>query len=1118
MAVESALLRVIVQADTGSAERDLNSFSGRMAKAGQDMAKAGAALSLGLTAPLLAVGQQALTMAGDFEQSMSVLQSVTGATADTMSGLSQQALDLGATTVFSAGEAADAMLELGKAGLETQEITDSISGVMALAAAGQIELGEAAAITAGALNAFGLEASESTRIADMLAAAANASAADMHDLAIGFKQAGFAFSLTNQPIENLATSLALLTNVGLSGSDAGTALKNAFMRMMNPTDKAKNLMDELGLTFYDAEGNMKMMQDTVDATGNTIPGLITSINTALTGLSDQQRDAALATIFLSDGMKAMVPILEQGNAGFMAMQEQVNEVGAAGRVADAFMGGLNGAIEYLSGSVESFLIGAALPFLDFLNEMIRNVADGITWIGELPRPVLDAAIAFGIFLAAIGPTLLILGAVTTALASPLLPIAALVLAIGGLAAAWVTDLGGIKTTTLSALEPVVDKFNEVTDGIGAFIDYVKNAVSSSNALHSSLVEVPKMLQPIANEIAIIGIQIPGVLDKIEAAFKATKFPTLRELVGDFVAGDWIGLQNTIKTTAIDLMVNLDTELNITGRANELREQLVQAISGMVSAASKMDFSTAQTSFEQLRLNIQLGLRNAIETIDIASAFESLTGIDPGPYRKILDELSMGIRDGLHRLVTASTEFNPVAALASFQATADSLRDGILSTLTTAVSTFDWAAASQSLAGLIDGLALVVKTLDLSKIDWMGFIQRIILGPLGVALSAANWIVESEEFDPLVTAVSDAIAAIKWDDLGTSLVGFNTTVAEKLDAAFVDMINGVSASITAVDWEKASWDFSKLIDSLTETLKNQNWAGMGSGLVSTIFDAFRNAFTPTERSEETNQAFIGLKDSILKALTDIDWKGIDQSFINLGSAIDQAVKSFFMGIVTQLGLEFSALGLSLPTFNWSEFVPNIVWSDWIPDLGWNEAIPTPLDWVNYVTSINWGSYISALSWDSFVTTTLEWEDYLESLDWVVFISDLSWSSFVSSLTWSSFIPDVDWEDLVDDIDWGDFIPDIDWGDWLAGISGFGGGGGDDGGGGGGGNDTPEGAPYNPDQNNFDPDDYGSIGSISSVNGGAQVIYLTIPIQATIANTVDIKTLAAEVAKEFKRRIG
>ena len=279
--MDIATLAIRVTGDTADAESKLDSLSGRLEGIAKGAGKWGLGMSAAFTAPLALAGQQAFGMAADMERSMNVLQQVIGANEQAMAALNQQALQLGADTVFSAGDASQAMLELGKAGLDAEQIMGAMPGVLSLAAAGGVDLKQAVALATATMQNFGLAAQDTAYIADLMANAANASSADIVDLSQGMQQAGFAFNLANQDADDLAASLAILTNRGLSGSDAGTALKNAFMRMMNPTEEAKGVMRDLGIAFYDANGNMK-----------ELPDIIGMLNKSFIDLTDEQRDAA----------------------------------------------------------------------------------------------------------------------------------------------------------------------------------------------------------------------------------------------------------------------------------------------------------------------------------------------------------------------------------------------------------------------------------------------------------------------------------------------------------------------------------------------------------------------------------------------------------------------------------------------------------------------------------------------------------------------------------------------------------------------------------------------------------------------------------------------------------
>lgn len=334
--------------------------------------------------------KDSVSTAGDVEQTLNVLAVTSGATADEMAKISDKAIALGGDLELpatSAQDAAQAMLELSKAGFTAQESMDAAKGVLQLAAAAEVDAGTAAQIAAGAINAFGLEAKDSARIADLLAGAANASSASMTDLADGLKQGGFAFDAAGQDIDDLVTSLAALTNVGLTGSDAGTALKNAMMRLMNPTDKAAKLMNQLGIEAYDAQGVMKPW-----------PAVLENIRQATAGMTDEQRNAALGTIFLSDGMKALIPLLDLTAGEYDALQAKVTAQGQAQSVAAAQTQGFNGAMAGLTSQIETaqLIIGSKLlplltPLIQQFSEWVAGVAKGVDTFLKLAPAISESA-------------------------------------------------------------------------------------------------------------------------------------------------------------------------------------------------------------------------------------------------------------------------------------------------------------------------------------------------------------------------------------------------------------------------------------------------------------------------------------------------------------------------------------------------------------------------------------------------------------------------------------------------------------------------------------------------------------------------------------------------------
>lgn len=310
--------------------------------------------------------KDSISSAADVEQTIAVMGATSGATAAQLEQVRNTAIALGGDLTLpatSAQDATDAMLELTKAGFSVDEAIAAAKGTLQLAAAAEIDAATAASITAQAINAFGLEASDAAHIADLLAGGANASSASMTDLSQGLQQGGFAFDAAGQTVDDLVVSLAALTNVGLTGSDAGTALKNAMMRLMDPTDKAKNLMKELGINAYDAQGDMKPWPDVLE-----------NIRVATAGMTQEQRNAALGTIFLSDGMKAMIPLLDMTDAEYKQLTADVTKAGSAQMVAGAQTQGFNGAIAGLQSQMETLQLIIGTKLLPLLTPLIQQVS------------------------------------------------------------------------------------------------------------------------------------------------------------------------------------------------------------------------------------------------------------------------------------------------------------------------------------------------------------------------------------------------------------------------------------------------------------------------------------------------------------------------------------------------------------------------------------------------------------------------------------------------------------------------------------------------------------------------------------------------------------------------
>lgn len=328
-----------------------------------------------------------IEIAGDFDQKMSVLQATSGATAEEMEQLSAKAKELGADLTLpatSAVNAGDAMLELAKAGFTVTEQMDAAKGVLQLAAAAQIDEAKAAEINANALQAFGLAAKESMFVSDLLAASANASSINATDMADTYKMAGAIFSAfqgpavgAKQSLIDLTTAAALLGNAGIKGSDAGTSLKQSLLQLTAPSDKAKGFMkmlaEDIGVTgdiAYDAQGKMR-----------PFPEILDLVSRSTKGLTEENRNYLVSTIFGADAARAILILMQQGPEAWDKMTDAVTRQGAAQDLAAAQTKGLNGAIEGAKSQIETLQLTIGQALTPILAELLNTyISPGIASI------------------------------------------------------------------------------------------------------------------------------------------------------------------------------------------------------------------------------------------------------------------------------------------------------------------------------------------------------------------------------------------------------------------------------------------------------------------------------------------------------------------------------------------------------------------------------------------------------------------------------------------------------------------------------------------------------------------------------------------------------------------
>lgn len=334
---------------TGAADK-IKSIIGTAAKA------TGAAAVTGLAAA---------TKAGmDFEAQMSRVRSISGANNEEFARLNEQAKQLGADTAFSALETAEGMENLASAGFDVEETIAAMPGMLDLAASSGEDLASSADIAASTLRGFKMDASEAGHVADVLAKNAADTNAAVADTGEAMKYVAPVASAMGIEFEETAASIGIMADAGIKGSQAGTTLRGALSRIAKPTKVMRETMDELGISFYDADGKMKSLTD-----------MTAMLEEKTAGLSEEQRNQALITLFGQESLSGMLALISRGSGELQRLTEEYKNCdGSAEEMAKTMQDNLKGAVEQLGGSAESL----GIELYENIEEPLKDVTKSAT--------------------------------------------------------------------------------------------------------------------------------------------------------------------------------------------------------------------------------------------------------------------------------------------------------------------------------------------------------------------------------------------------------------------------------------------------------------------------------------------------------------------------------------------------------------------------------------------------------------------------------------------------------------------------------------------------------------------------------------------------------------------
>jgi len=516
-------LLVNIGADIKDFKKGISGMQDSMKNAGKEMQKIGTSMSTKVTAPLIGIATGVVMTASKFETSMNKVRAISGATGDDFTNLRDLAKDLGATTRFSASEAADGMSFLAMAGYETNDIIASMPGLLDLAAAGQLELASAADITSNIISGFNMEAEESTRVADVLASVASKSNTNVQQMGEAMKYAAPVASALGLGVEETAAAIGFMSDAGIQGTQAGTSLRAGLSALAKPSSQAASLMENLGIEMFDSEGNMKSFAD-----------MTKELEKGTADLTNEQKTNAFATIFGREAMSGWLAIVGRGGEEFKDFNDMlVNSSGSAKEMAEIMGGGFSGTLKTLQSALE----GVAIEFGDILLPILTAVTDkiigAVRWFSGLSKETKTVITIVAALVGAVGPLLVVMGTLMTVLGSLSAPIVLVVAAVAGLIGVFSTGMvkseafrdavsSGferiktvvsevflrVKEVILQALVYVQELWNEYGEGIVETVTTLFNGIWQIISdvfwrIYESIKEVLDIIMPLIEETVLM---------------------------------------------------------------------------------------------------------------------------------------------------------------------------------------------------------------------------------------------------------------------------------------------------------------------------------------------------------------------------------------------------------------------------------------------------------------------------------------------------------------------------------------------------------------------------------------------------------------------------------------
>lgn len=379
----------------------LDEMSTKFEKAGDKMISVGKTMSV-VSAAIVGMGVGAATTSIEFEHAMRTVQATADATSEDLVKLTEKALEMGAKTVFSASESAEALNYMAQAGWSTQQMIDGLEGVMNLAAASGEELGLVSDIVTDSLTSFGMTAQQSGEFADILAKAAAASNTNVAMMGETFKYVAPVAGALGFNAYDTSVAIGLMANAGIKASMAGTSLRQIMTNLGEEVIISGRNIGEVSIATVDAEGNMRSFHD-----------ILVDLRAAFANLTEAEKAANAEGLAGKTGMSGLLAIVNATEQDFNNLTVAINNSnGAAQKMADIMNSSTQGQIDLVLSQLEGIAIKLGDMLLPIINDALGKLSELMTWFENLSDGTQETIIKIAALVAAIGPLLIAFGSVS----------------------------------------------------------------------------------------------------------------------------------------------------------------------------------------------------------------------------------------------------------------------------------------------------------------------------------------------------------------------------------------------------------------------------------------------------------------------------------------------------------------------------------------------------------------------------------------------------------------------------------------------------------------------------------------------------------------------------------